>query len=1040
MDKIKYISAGAGSGKTYRLTHDLAKKIIDGDARPEQIILTTFTKVAANELLEQSREVLYEAEKYDEAAQLDKALIGTIDSVSEYFVRRYWYRLGINADVNVLDNETVDFFINRSLADLYNDKDYDDKLSFIREFVDAFNINDKKDCNCWKADLRTIIESSLRNQITDFDDSIKASYAKVAKFFKGTEVFTFDAEACKAKFNELCAICKNTRGCRTVPSDTIKKHFAGKIISLSDANLFYDFLLKFSEKDALMAQVDENEIRELIKTYSVFWDSEVVSDYLKKYISIIFEMAQIWLNKYAKYKKEHSVIDFMDMEKYFLVLLEQDEIKNEIQGRYKYVFVDEFQDCNPMQIKIFKLLAELVDGSEWVGDAKQAIYGFRGTDTQLTDNIANQYGNEEDVLHDCYRSLPQIVGLANNVFTHVFRDRFNLLPDERIVLNAVRRQPNENEVQLEDWIINKRSNSYETIYRRVAHNVAEMVIEQGINPKTIAILATTNNICYKIADYLQEEGISVNNSGNKSLSDCNEVLLVTSILSLLVDYSDLRSKALIAYLTQSGATAANIIDSKLVADDSKSWLADNPIISQLYAQRRELARLSIVELVKTIIVGFNLFDCVSHWDHKQKRKANLEQLINVAQQYEERCNILTMNPSISDFIFYLSNNDIKGAGDSDGVFVNTYHKAKGLQWDTVILLSLNVIIDDTKAIIKDNVFGVSPFKTKDDNYILSFLPSIFSGNSNIPSKLDDRISKSDDYELARTKVLSEGARLMYVGFTRARNHLILHSVETEGLQRMADICQPGKVTAPTHDQESCDIFNTEGNYPFTIHYYEDVNDDERFNNEEATCKVSDLKVSDANPESFTSRYVSPSKINEVAPSVKLLNNEGPQIDTKGANELNIIGDCLHNIFCLLRHTDSNDLNIAKAQSVIDQYQLPFRANEIVDSYNFLLKYLEGQYGNCMSVMHETPFFYSEDGAIVRGDIDFVYETQRGCVLVDFKTNRAGEIVTNPNVTSCYAGNYAGQFRAYTEALQRAGKVVIDKLVYYPVSGLIVRIE
>jgi hypothetical protein len=58
-------------------------------------------------------------------------------------------------------------------------------------------------------------------------------------------------------------------------------------------------------------------------------------------------------------------------------------VANEIKDTYKLVFVDEFQDSNPVQLKIFDKLSELVEKSIWVGDPKQAIYGFRGSDAQL---------------------------------------------------------------------------------------------------------------------------------------------------------------------------------------------------------------------------------------------------------------------------------------------------------------------------------------------------------------------------------------------------------------------------------------------------------------------------------------------------------------------------------------------------------------------------------------------------------------------------------------------------------------------------------
>ena len=81
MDK-KFISAGAGSGKTYRITTDVAKMVKDGVLKPEQVIMTTFTKAAAQELREKAKNELAKLGLHREAQQMEHALIGTVHSVA----------------------------------------------------------------------------------------------------------------------------------------------------------------------------------------------------------------------------------------------------------------------------------------------------------------------------------------------------------------------------------------------------------------------------------------------------------------------------------------------------------------------------------------------------------------------------------------------------------------------------------------------------------------------------------------------------------------------------------------------------------------------------------------------------------------------------------------------------------------------------------------------------------------------------------------------------------------------------------------------
>lgn len=77
-----------------------------------------------------------------------------------------------------------------------------------------------------------------------------------------------------------------------------------------------------------------------------------------------------------------------------------------------------------MQIAIFTALATLVDGSTWVGDPKQAIYGFRNADSALTqatfDGVAAASSDPSEILSTSYRSREGIIGLVNHAFGPAF--------------------------------------------------------------------------------------------------------------------------------------------------------------------------------------------------------------------------------------------------------------------------------------------------------------------------------------------------------------------------------------------------------------------------------------------------------------------------------------------------------------------------------------------------------------------------------------------------------------------------------------------
>ena len=128
MKNVTYISAGAGSGKTYTLTTKLAELVAKDKndpehVEPEQVILTTFTVKAANEFKEKAKAMLYENGLIMEAARLDQALIGTIHSVAESMILRYWYILGLSPKISPIAEEDLEFFTNQSMINILSPKE-----------------------------------------------------------------------------------------------------------------------------------------------------------------------------------------------------------------------------------------------------------------------------------------------------------------------------------------------------------------------------------------------------------------------------------------------------------------------------------------------------------------------------------------------------------------------------------------------------------------------------------------------------------------------------------------------------------------------------------------------------------------------------------------------------------------------------------------------------------------------------------------------------------------------------------------------------
>ncbi|MGH9550102.1 MAG: UvrD-helicase domain-containing protein, partial [Terriglobales bacterium] len=142
---------------------------------------------------------------------------------------------------------------------------------------------------------------------------------------------------------------------------------------------------------------------------------------LQTAVTVLFQCAREAMVLYADFKRRHALVDFSDLEFFALKLLEDEAIASDVQRSLTLTLVDEFQDTSPIQLSLFLRLAGITARSIWVGDEKQAIYGFRGSDPRLIRNVVHALpGHERDQLDTSYRSRPQLVQFANALFGRAF--------------------------------------------------------------------------------------------------------------------------------------------------------------------------------------------------------------------------------------------------------------------------------------------------------------------------------------------------------------------------------------------------------------------------------------------------------------------------------------------------------------------------------------------------------------------------------------------------------------------------------------------
>ena len=247
---------------------------------------------------------------------------------------------------------------------------------FFEDLLKEFNfskLDDNKtveDADYWKDHLKCIIEKIEQYDIEDLEESINRSKALIDNIFNIES--TFDDIAAKEIIKEYVKICGD-KSRRTKAENLLK----AKSFKYSD-------LLELAGLGPIGKELSQLPALDVIIPAAASGIRSVYfGEKLKEYVDRVFGLAKNWKREFNEYKAKNRLIDYNDMERLFLKLLNYKEISEEIKNRYKLLLVDEFQDSSPIQVKIFDKLSELVERSIWVGDPKQAIYAFRGSDALL---------------------------------------------------------------------------------------------------------------------------------------------------------------------------------------------------------------------------------------------------------------------------------------------------------------------------------------------------------------------------------------------------------------------------------------------------------------------------------------------------------------------------------------------------------------------------------------------------------------------------------------------------------------------------------
>ncbi|MEL7117887.1 MAG: UvrD-helicase domain-containing protein [Bacteroidota bacterium] len=836
-NKLTIISAGAGSGKTYRLTHELVHLLESGQVRADGIIATTFTNKAAAELQERVRLKLLEEGLSKEADDLTNALIGTVHGLGVKLLKRFAYEAGVSPEVSILADEDQQHLFNLSLSNILTEE----KVIRVEQLCDVLGLSDNQYYD-WRKEVKTITDIARSN---DF----------------GVNVLEESKVLSVQSFNQLLGE-QDSRTLSSFHDDLLKEldEFILKVSAGEDATKATQDVLgfvKFVKNELkLTSKIKWTNLAKLSKLKTGAKSKQLVTPIIElaathhsltafrndieKFTYLLFDLAIEAIQEFEQYKKQRGLIDYIDMEVLIKNLLKNEHVKEVLSDELDLLMVDEFQDTSPIQLEIFLELSKIANQSIWVGDPKQSIYGFRGADPKLMQEIIQFSGgiNPKHIQKYSWRSREDIVFATNALFTKAFPD----LPQEQVVLQPKRTKlANEDSANKEDEPIEmghalihwhfkyiteakrKKQPGKPWVENCIANSIKSMldhpptIIPKGSNgfrtalPSDIAILCRSNSACLEVAEALSRAGIKVSIS-RSGLLNTAEATLVLACLKLLLNRNDLLSKAELLKLAD-GKTLNEIIDNRLAYQAlnqtesyKERWAEESQFIQKVNTLRERTLELSTTELLELILEDLDIRRIVVGWGNATQRLDNIDALRQLGNKYEENCNRLHAPSSLGGFLLYLSDlanedKDQQGSGlGEDAIQVLTYHKSKGLEWPIVICHNL-------EQRLRADVFGADiVYKTEEvdlDNLLgnrwLRYWVNPY-GKQIRKTHLDESLKESEVQAEKQKQALQEEARLLYVGITRARDYLIFPTSEnpTFWLNRT---WHEGDEAAPTLDPD-----------------------------------------------------------------------------------------------------------------------------------------------------------------------------------------------------------------------------------------------
>ena len=416
-------------------------------------------------------------------------------------------------------------------------------------------------------------------------------------------------------------------------------------------------------------------------------------------------ISQIY-SAYVKRCFKNGAMDFDDLLlKFYELLTKIPEALSKYQRKFQFILIDEYQDTNPAQYEIIKLLGAQHENVCVVGDDAQSIYSFRGATIQ---NILQFQKDYEDVtvvkLEQNYRSTQSILNIANEVI----KNNKGQIPKVLWTENATGEK-----IKLVRTMTDNEEGKF------VADTIQEQRLRNHYNNKDFAILYRTNAQSRAFEESLRRMGIPYTMYGGISFYQRKEVKDLVAYLRVIVNPKDEESLKRIINYPARGIGKTTIDKAVLFANenDISMWevLINAPkfgykpataevidgFVTMIKMFQSELPKKNAYDLA--FMVGKqsglvkDLFDRRQEGDDAIQRYENIQELLNSIKEFTESPSNEEGEVGDKSLGAYLQQitlltNDDEKDENADTVKLMTIHSAKGLEFSCVFACGLEEML------------------------------------------------------------------------------------------------------------------------------------------------------------------------------------------------------------------------------------------------------------------------------------------------------------------------------------------------------------